>query len=183
MPTRFTHQVTLHFRSLSLTNVPFANLLANAERVYAQYGIRIRFGSGQSLHLSEEEARRYQQVDGQCRWAITAGEYAEVQKLGPPTPGQGVRVYFVNRFAGRGSLGCGGHAPGKPACICAAAGSKWTMAHEVGHVLLGSSFSPVHSTDRNNLMYSSTPAITADLPVLTDAQVERIKQSPYCVRC
>jgi hypothetical protein len=62
-----------------------------------------------------------------------------------------------------------------------AAGSQWTTAHEVGHVLLGSSFSPVHESSSSNLMFSSTPGITGNPPSLTDAQVAQIKRSICCV--
>lgn len=86
---------------------------------------------------------------------------------------------YGSRFTS-GKLGCGGHAPGKPACIVASDGSQWTTAHEVGHVLLGSEFSLVHDGSSGNLMFSSTPGITANPPSLTDAQVARIKKSVCC---
>ena len=116
--TKITHRVTLHFRGLSLTSVPFAQVLKTAEEVYAQYGIKLEFGSGMSLHLSAAEAKKYAKVDGQCKWKITSGEFAGVQKLGPPAPHTGIKVYFVKSF-GAALLGCGGHAPNAPACICA----------------------------------------------------------------
>ena len=180
MPS-FTHRVRLHFTSLSLTNVPFSIHLAKAQEVYAQYGIKIEYRSGVSLGLSEEEARRFEQVDGRCVWNVNEGEYREIQDLGGPVSSTDISVYYVNRFSS-GSLGCGGHLRGRPACIVAASGSKWTTAHEVGHVLLGSSFSPVHESSTHNLMYRSTPGITWALPILTRAQVTQIKNSPSCVR-
>lgn len=179
---KFTHRVGLHFRSLSLTNISFQTLLKSAELVYAQYGIQVVFRSGQSLGLSEAEAKRFEQVDGTCKWKITSGEYRDVQKLGGPVSPTEILVYYVKRFSKAGSLGCGGHIPGHPACIVAASGSRWTTAHEVGHVLLGSSFIPVHSSDTKNLMYKSTPGISAKLPILTNKQVTQIKKSPCCVR-
>ena len=176
-----THSVTLHFRSLSLTNVPFQTHFRNAQRVYEQYGIQVNYGSGISLRLTDEQRQRYEQVDGECRWRIDSGEYAEIQSLGGPVPSTEIVVCYVNRFSGT-QLGCGGHRPGSPACIVASSGSQWTTAHEVGHVLLGSNFSPVHMSSTRNLMYRSTPGITAALPELTDKQVRQIKSSPCCVR-
>ena len=178
----FTHRVRLHFRSLSLTNVPFDTHLRCAERVYAQYGIRIEFGSGMSMLLPDEQRRRLEVVDGQCNWNITSGEFSEVQQLAGNLPSTDILVCYVNRFQSETLRGCGGHAPNRPACIVAAAGSQWTTAHEVGHVLLTSSFSPVHESNTSNLMYSSTTAITAALPSLSDAQVAQMKRSPCCVR-
>lgn len=178
----FTHRVRLHFRSLSLTDVPFETSFRNAERVYAQYGIRIEFGSGMSMLLTPGQARRLQVVNGSCEWSITSGEYSEVQRLGGNLPSTEILVCYINRFESDTALGCGGHAPNRPACIVAASGSQWTTAHEVGHVLLGSGFRPVHETSTTNLMFSSTPGITGNPPTLTDAQVAQMKRSPCCVR-
>ncbi len=176
-----THRVRLHFVSLCRTSVPIATHVAKAIDVYAQYGIRIVEASGMSLFLSQQQATRFATVDGQCRWNITAGEYREIQDLGNPIPATDIAVYYVNRLAG-GVIGCGGHMPNRPACIVASNGTKWTTAHEVGHVLLTSSFSPVHESSTSNLMYRSTSAITRPLPVLTTAQVNQIKRSSCCLR-
>ena len=50
----YTHRVRLHFRSLSLMNVPFSRSLADAEIVYGQYGIKAEFASGMSLMLTPD---------------------------------------------------------------------------------------------------------------------------------
>ena len=180
VPPTYTHRVKLHFRSLSLTDVPFDRAFRNAQRVYAQYGIRIDFASGLSLGLPEDQARNLEVVDGSCAWTITSGEYNEVQRLAGNLPPNEILVCYVSRFAS-GKLGCGGHAPNKPACIVTSIGSQWTTAHEVGHVLLGSAFRPVHETSTSNLMFGNTPSITGDPPSLTDAQVTQIKKSSCCV--
>jgi len=162
------------------TIVPFSNSFRAAQRTYAQYGIRIDFASGASLGLSDDEAARLAQVDGSCEWDITTGEYADVQSLAGNIPSSEILVCYVARF-GAALLGCGGHAPNRPACIVASAGTQWTTAHEVGHVLLGSGFVPVHSTDVTNLMLSGTSGITANPPTLTPAQVAQMKLSRCCV--
>jgi hypothetical protein len=174
----FTHRVRLHFRSLSLTAVGFDAILRGAQTVYAQYGIRIDFASGLSLGLPEDQARRLETVDGSCGWSITSGEYNEVQSLAGGIPRSEILVCYISRFS-TGNTGCGGHAPDKPACIVASSGSQWTTAHEVGHVLLGSGFSPVHETSRSNLMYP-TINLGSATPVLTDAQVAQMKRSLCC---
>lgn len=103
----------------------------------------------------------------------------QFRELGEPVPSTEIIVYYVDRFGQAGLLGCGGHAAGRPACIVAARASRWDTAHEIGHVLLTSAFSPVHSTDPTNLMFqfSSTSSTT---PILTDAQVAQMKASPCC---
>jgi len=176
----YTSQVTLHFRSISLTNVPFSQSMANAEKVYAQYGIKIQFGSGKSLLLSESEEQVFNQVDGECNWAINSGEFNQLHRLGGRVPSTDILVYFVRRFASQNLLGCGGHATNRPACTVAANASPWDTAHEIGHVLLTSSFRPVHvSSHRRNLMYpwSSNDRRTK---VLTNSQINQIRRSTCC---
>ncbi|HMB37784.1 MAG TPA: peptidoglycan-binding domain-containing protein [Wenzhouxiangellaceae bacterium] len=176
--TPFTHRVRLYFRGLSLTNVRFSTIFSSTQMVYAQYGIQIVFGSGMSLGLSESEAKRFEQLDGSCAWKISSGEYAQLQRLGPTVPANAIIVYFIDRFS-QALNGCGGHLPNRPACIVARAGTQWCAAHEVGHVLLTSNFSPVHINDTSNLMHPVDIARSAT-PGLTQAQVTRIKSSPLC---
>jgi Putative peptidoglycan binding domain len=137
-----SHRVRVHFRSISLTKVPFEQALRNAATVYGQYGIDFQFASGESLLLSAEETALFDRIDQECNWEITAGEYEQLHNRGAPCPNTDVKVYFVNRM--RDVLGCGGHAPDRPAATVAKEAWRWDMAHEVGHVLLTSRFSPVH---------------------------------------
>ena len=94
-------------------------------------------------------------------------------------PATDIVVYFVNRFATAGLLGCGGHLPGKPACIVGSQAARYSTAHEVGHVLLGSGFNPVHDPLISNLMYAFENR-TGDPPGLNGPQVTQIKRSRSC---
>lgn len=176
---KFTHRVRLNFRSISLTNVPFNSILAHTQTVYAPHGIKIEFAGGMSLGLDAAAAQQLVQIDGTCTWKITDGEFASLLRLGPGIPATDVGVFYVDRFS-QPINGCGGHMANKPACIVAKTGTRYSTAHEIGHVLLGSSFVPVHVNDVKNLMYpSGIPH--ARTPELTAAQVARIKKSPLCV--
>ncbi len=179
-PPVYTHRVRLHFRSLSLTNVSFDRVFRATQRAYAPHGIRIDFGSGLSLGLPEDEATRLAAVNGRCEWEITSGDFAEVQRLEGFVAATDIVVYYVNRFATPGLLGCGGHLPGRPACILAASAARYSTAHELGHVMLGSSFTPVHDSAISNLMYAYENR-TGDPPSLNDGQVTQIKRSPCCL--
>jgi hypothetical protein len=170
----FAHAITLHFRSLTLTDVPFNEIMINTQAVYSQFGIRVDFGSGLSLGLSAADADKFKQIDGQCNWTAS-GEFLEVEQLGGAIPTGGIGVFFVERFQ-QSLNGCGGHAPNRPACIVARAGTKFCTAHEVCHILLTSSFSPVHVDVPTNLMHSVDLQRTA-IPTLTQAQVDKVKRS------
>jgi len=180
IPPTYTHRVRLHFRSLSLTTVPFDSIFRAVQRAYALHGIRMDFASGLSLGLPEDEATRLASVSGSCEWEITDGDFAEVQRLGGPVSATDIVVYCVNKFATPGLLGCGGHLTGKPACIVGSQAARYSTAHEVGHVLLGSGFNPVHDPNITNLMYAYENR-TGDPPDLNDPQVTQMKSSPCCV--
>lgn len=176
---RPSHRVKAHFRSIALTHVPFDQTLRNAETVYGQYGIDFQFGSGESLMLSAAETSLFDRIDDQCNWVITTGEYDQLHRLGTPCPNTDVKVFFVNRM--RDVLGCGGHAPDRPAATVAKEAWRWDMAHEVGHVLLTSRFAPVHHPHARNLM-NAFPANNAVIKVLSDAQVRQMRSHVCCAR-
>ena len=175
----FTHRVRLHFRSIALTDVPFHRSLANTETVFSQYGIKIEFASGQSIGLSPDQQELFQKIDQDCKWELNDGEFHQLQGLGSPAPASDILVFHVNTFAQNTVLGCGGHAKNRPACTIAARAGAWDTAHEVCHVLLGSSFAPVHVPDSRNLMHATEPFLTT-IPVLTDRQVAQIRTSVCC---
>ena len=174
----YRHRVKLHFRSISLTDVPFSRALSNAEVIFGQYQIKFEFASGMSLMLSADEDTRYNRIDRDCTWDVSDGDMNELHGLGPQVPNNDVLVYYVREFAS-GDLGCGGHAANRPACTVAANALGWDTAHEVGHVLLGSAFNPVHAGDVRNLMHAD-PNLGPTTPVLTDQQVRQIRNSPCC---
>src|SRR5207248_2911614 len=67
-----------------------------------------------------------------------------------------IMVYFVNDIQetdGSQLNGCAGHKPGEPAVVVSSTANKYDMAHEVGHVLLGPRFRPVHHPSSVNLMF------------------------------
>ena len=175
----FTHKIRLHFRSISLTDIPFNAILANTQVVYAQFGIKVEFASGQSLALDPAKAKALERIDGSCAWKVTTGEFAELLQLGGRVPATDIAVFFVDRFS-ESINGCGGHLKDRPACIVAKAGSKFCTAHEVCHVLLTPSFTPVHITDPNNLMHPVDVNRTKT-PGLTAAQVTQVKASAQCL--
>jgi len=175
----FQHRVKVHFRSIALTATPFDRLLTSAQIAYGQYGIKIDMANGESLALSDEDQALFDQIDQECKWLIDDGEIKRLHSLGTPAPDNDVLVYFVRQFSNANMTGCGGHGRNRPACTVAAFGNRWTMAHEMGHVLLGSEFSPVHAASNRNLMFAHTKS-EAIIPILTDRQVTRMRASTCC---
>ncbi|GAC1420597.1 MAG: hypothetical protein NVSMB6_22310 [Burkholderiaceae bacterium] len=174
----FRHRIGLHFRAIALTQVTFDQILNSAKDVYAQYGIRVDMMNGQSLSLSLGDQTRFEKVNQECLWDLSVGEFNDLHARGTSAPNTDVLVYFVKSFKEQLN-GCGGHAKGRPACTVAQTGTRWTVAHELGHVLLGSSFAPVHVHDTRNLMNVTTNTITA-MPTLTVKQLARMRKSAVC---
>lgn len=177
MLPRHTHRVRLHFRSISMQNVPFETSLTAAQEVYDQYGIKIEFGSGESLMLTPAQAAIFDRIDQACEWELNSGEYAQLHQLGTPAPSNEIVVYYVRELQDAG--GCGGHATNRPAVTVAAATTKWATAHEVGHALLTKDFNPIHFSDTNNLMWDQVLNFSGT-PLLTDKQVAKIRTSLFC---
>jgi hypothetical protein len=76
------------------------------------------------------------------------------------------------------------HLPDKPAVTLAADASRWTLPHELGHVLLRSAGAGFpHSLSSDNAMYDPTNKIVGDPPSLTDDQLDLMRASPYCIAC
>lgn len=174
----YKHRIGLHFRSIALTNVPFNTMLASTQKVYAQYGIRIDMMNGESLALSSVDQTKLEKVDQECNWDLSDGEFNELHSLGTPAVHTDVLVYFVKSFKEQLN-GCGGHAKKRPACTVAETGTRWTVAHELCHVMLGSGFAPVHVGDTRNLMNHTTTTIIGT-PSLTVKQLERVRASAMC---
>lgn len=172
-------RVQLHFRSISLTNVPFEEQFQAAVDVYSQYNIDITFLSGKSCLISKEDREKFKRVDTSC----VAGndEWSVLQKLLNDVPSSDICVFFVGQLwdpvekpGQEMFLGCGAYRPGSPACAVAANAGKYDMAHEVGHVL-----GLKHDNTSGNLMHP-TQAVYPKLPVLTPTQVLTVDASPLC---
>lgn len=185
VPKPYDHKVKLHFRSVAMPKVPEFTALANAQKVYDQYKILLEFASGLSMGVTNADLDQLNASDGTCQWNQASDEQKLLDALGGRN-GVGpndVVVYYVNEIKDKtdGPLrGCAGHAPARAAVVVSTIGSQWTLAHELGHVLLGPGFSPTHvDDDTTNIMHSPTTSITADPPVLTAKQLETMRASRF----
>lgn len=184
-PPLFDRRVRLHFRSVAMPKVPEFVALANAQLVYQAINVELVFASGLSMGASQEEIIALDASDGTCNWNQESDEQQLLDKLGGRS---GVKpfdvvVYYANKITeadGRKLNGCAGHLPNRPSVVVAAGGSRWTLGHELGHVLLGPGFRPVHSTDTANIMFAPTTSITADPPGFTEEQAKTIRSSKFC---
>jgi peptidoglycan hydrolase-like protein with peptidoglycan-binding domain len=179
-----SHKINVHMRSIDNPVVPEFTQLNVMQTVFSQYLIDVVMMSGESVGLQPGEQLTLNVVEGDCEWDQLSDEQkllenqGSKQNVGP----NDVTVYFatVLREKNGGTLqGCAGHLPDRPAVMIAAtAVDKTTMAHEVCHVLLGKSFSPVHVGDSANLMCSAA-VCTGDPAYLSAVQLKRIFASKF----
>jgi peptidoglycan hydrolase-like protein with peptidoglycan-binding domain len=178
-PAKMTHKINVHMRSIDNPKVPEFTQLKVMEDVFAQYFIRIDVLTGQSVGLTPGEQLTLNVVDGDCQWDQVSDEQKLLQNSGSNqiVGINDVTVYFatvLRETDGTTLQGCAGHAPTRPAVMIAASAiDKTTMAHEVCHVLLGSSFAPVHVDEDANLMCSA-PVCTGNPAFLSVAQQNRV---------
>lgn len=179
----FKHRVKIHLRSLSLTDLPISFQELNAKMVYAQYGISLDVLSGMSMALSSSELTLLDTVNtGTCTMNKVEGELGELHKIGLQGVGANeIVVYFARKVvtsSGSELNGCASSSNDRPAVVVSSSSSPWTMAHEIGHVLLGS-FRPTHSTVTTNIMHSPTASITSNPPGFTPEQLVSIRSSKF----
>ncbi|MFO0698068.1 MAG: peptidoglycan-binding protein [Nitrospira sp.] len=170
-----------HSRPLAQDGVVGRHTMEELDRrfVAPQHQVRLHFRSLALANVSfDRSLRNAVTVFGQygIKVVFASGESLRL------TPAQ-TKVFekIDSGFSSDGQTGCGGHAIDRPACTVAAHAFGWTTAHEVCHVLLGSSFSPVHVEDTRNLMFRYSRR-ESSVPVLTDRQVAQIRRSVCCSR-
>jgi len=178
-----THRFRITFRSGALPVVPEDVALANARKIYGQYGFQVDEGPGMSILITPDQQVALDASQTECR----LNQEDELQKLlfslGGGRAGVGandILVFYINKLTDTDNKplnGCASHRSDQPAVAVSASGSPFTCAHEVGHVLLGNLL-PTHSESKVNLMFRSTNSITAAIPGLSEVQVRQMRKSP-----
>lgn len=174
-----THRINVHMRSIDNPVVPEFTQLKVMQEVFAQYLIDVAMMSGESIGLQPGEQLTLNIVDGNCEWDQVSDEQKLLQNSGSKqnVGVNDITVYFATVLReknGSTLQGCAGHAPTRPAVMIAASAiDKTTMAHEVCHAILGSSFRPVHTDDDANLMCNAA-VCTGNPAYLTVAQLNRV---------
>ncbi|PWI19328.1 hypothetical protein DI272_38100 [Streptomyces sp. Act143] len=111
-------------------NVTLAVMVQSMQEVYDSIGIKVEVGSSQKLSLPEL-------VDievGQCTRGNTTTEQNQLFAQRDNAAATDVVVYFV-RSTVPPFNGCAAHPNGRPGAVVAQTATRWTLAHEVGHVL------------------------------------------------
>lgn len=179
---RNTKAISIHVRTLATPGFDYSRAISMARMIYGNIGVAFNVMSEFCPAMSDSSSVDLSIVDGNCSWDQFNTEQTDLYSRARPGS-SGITVFIVGGIredAGNSLAGCAGHAPGKPAAVVSAsAGTIFTIAHEVGHVLLGSGYTPVHSADTSNIMISGTWRIpTGAIPYFTENQRQQILRSP-----
>jgi len=181
--SRTLKHLDIHISTLNPPRFDYNAAIRFALDLYGSIGIQLRIRTEICPALSATDATRLAVINGDCKWNQFNSEQDDLYELaGISSAVSGLRVFFVAGLVelDGGSLkGCAGHAPGKPACVINSnIATIFTLSHEIGHVLLTSSFSPVHHASTNNIMYRVTDGHSlASPPGFDAAQITKIRSS------
>ena len=163
-------RVKLHLKVVAEPTVPIQTMVECMRAVYEPAGILIDIGSAENLneeHLLDVDV-------GACTQTTTTPEQEKLFGLRNSAGVQDIVVYFV-----RSTLppynGCAAHPSDRPGVIISNYATKWTMAHEVGHVL-----GLYHVSDARRLMTGNgTANIIEPPPDLIQSEIDTIIGSAY----
>ena len=160
--------VRLHFKVLTPPSVSIENMLDAMREVYEPVGVRVVRVSDENLNLPDLNV-----VDvGGCTMGTTTAEQNALFGNRNNVGVNEIVVYFI-QATNPPSNGCAAFPAGRPGAVVASGATRWTMGHEVGHVL-GLS----HANDNNRLMTGNgTANITNPPPDLIASEITTMLNS------
>jgi uncharacterized protein with LGFP repeats len=159
--------VRIHAKVLTTPTVPIAQSVAVMQQVYGSREIGVILASVETLNLPT-----LNDVDvGQCIGGQTTPEQNTLFGNRNNVGTRDVAVYFV-RSTNPPFNGCAAH-DGRPSCVVVQGATRFTLAHEVGHVL-----GLNHVNDNNRLMTGNgTANITNPPPDLIASEGQTMTSS------
>ncbi len=162
-------RVRIHVKILNPpTSFTLDQQFAAMQEVFAIAGIRVDWATTENLTIPS-----LNDVDvGGCFMGQSTAEQAQLFAQRNFVGANDLVVYFV-RSTVPGYNGCAAHPAGRPGCIVVRTASRWTLAHEFGHVL---GLAHVNSSDRL-MTGAGTYGITNPPPDLTSAESTTMRNS------
>lgn len=169
-----TKKVNLHIRKLvEPDRFSINDMTRAAQEVYLSVGIKLEISSIEDLSL----AGLLDLDVGRCMRGEVTAEQEDLFEIRDNVSPTDIVVYIIRSTTPGPLNGCAAHPTGKPACVVTMHASRWTLGHEVGHVLLLN-----HLSNSDYLMYGGgTDNITNPPPGFSGQEVEQMKNSECCV--
>lgn len=181
-----TSRIRLHLKILvPPTRHSIATMINAMRQVYGPAGFRVEVASRERLRLPTLEVLDVACPDltKRCQTMPCANTNLNAEHVSLYTHRNNVRtneivVYFVRRTV-PGLNGICDHPPGRPGVVVTARASRWTLAHEVGHVL---GLSHVSNNDRL-MTDGGTDNITNPPPDLIRSEIQTMDRSSLTIPC
>lgn len=141
------------------TRFSIQQMVEAMQEIYYGAGIRVEWASTENLNLPALNDLDLVLPNGNsCIRGSVSAEQTEIFNNRNNVTGNDIVVYFVNSTA-PALNGCASHPAGRPGAVVTRGASRFTLAHEVGHVL-GLS----HVNDSNRLMTGGGTDNITNLP-------------------
>ena len=164
--------VRLHVKVLSQPTIAIDTMVASMREVYEPAGFRVVRASTETLNLPLLNICDV----GECRMGTTTAEQNTLFGNRNNVGTNEVVAYFV-QATNPVNNGCAAHPSGRPGAVIAAIASRWTLGHEIGHVL-----GLEHVDDNNRLMTGNgTNNITNPPPDLTAGEIATMTASALSI--
>ena len=179
------------------STVPVDDMIFSMRQVYNNASIAVIVRSTENLALNDTDIDVGQCVTGQ----VTADQTTLFNNRNSVGQNE-IVVYIVRAVLGAGGgmfAGCATFPAGRPGAVVASTGTRWTLSHEVGHILVGPHIETASGqtcpTDlmppqlgmcqlTNVMTCCGTFMIAANtVPVFNTDQIQRIIDSDLTRRC
>jgi hypothetical protein len=129
-------RLRLHLKVLTTPDVDIDTMVTSMREVYSSVGIQVEHVSTETLNLAENPALQLLNTVavGGCVSGQTTQEQRDLFANRNNVGTNDVTVYFVQATYPP-SNGCAAHPSGRPSAVVTRGATRWTLAHEVGHVL------------------------------------------------
>lgn len=169
MPPVIQETVRVHFKILV---DPVTHTLAQRfdlmKGLFESHGVGVEMGTSQRLALGDLEDLA---VDECTCGGPPSEDQEKLFRHRDNVPADDVCIYFVRSVDGNN--GCATHPPGLPGAVVAFNAPRWTLAHEVGHVL-----GLCHVNNNRRLMNRSTDTIVVPRPRLIKKETDGMLAHP-----
>jgi hypothetical protein len=160
-------QLPLHLRILFEDESPtIGEMVERATRVFEAIDVKIEIASE---HEVDAPLLRVLNVRSSCHGARVSADqtalFARRGKLGADD----IVIFFV-RETNPPLSGCAQHPRGQPGAVVTSQATRWSLAHEIGHVL-----GLIHVGDPKRVMHFDTSKISLNPPGFDASEIAKIK--------
>lgn len=187
----FSRCIRIHLKILKEqepTDFTLSAMLLSMRTVYATADMGVIVGSREPL--SGPAFTTLLDVDvGECLMGVTTAEQNQLFQNRNGAGPNDLVIYFVDETV-PGFNGCAAHPSGQPGAVVINNCSRWTLAHEIGHVLgLGHIAGETNakgecvSPDFTRLMTGCGTRNITGTPALVQSEVDTMRSSNFTIEC